>query len=95
MSANPSYNQWLSFLSVNSRLIGVSCCATPGTCAHVPAGVVRHFKNEGDKPVRMIFVYAPGGFEQQFPPKPINNTHGDDVRQRMPETIERLQALRC
>lgn len=45
-------------------------------CACV-SGVVHHFKNEGDKPVRMVFMYAPAGFETYFPKTGTPTTHED------------------
>ncbi len=40
--------------------------ATPGTFANMPVGTPHSFKNESDKPVRMLIVVAPAGLEQMF-----------------------------
>lgn len=37
-----------------------------GSWVHMPRGVSHSFKNQTDKPVRMILTYSPGGFEQWF-----------------------------
>ena len=48
------------------RAGGQRVIATPGTFLHVPRGVVHHFKNEADKPARMVFFFVPAGIETMF-----------------------------
>ncbi|CAN5200570.1 cupin domain-containing protein [soil metagenome] len=38
----------------------------PGSFANVPTGVVHSFKNESDKPARMIISIFPAGLEEMF-----------------------------
>jgi mannose-6-phosphate isomerase-like protein (cupin superfamily) len=38
----------------------------PGTFLLVPPGVEHGFRNEGDVPVRMLNLHAPGGFDQRI-----------------------------
>lgn len=40
--------------------------AKAGSWVHMPRGVEHYFKNNTDKPVRMILTYSPGGFEKWF-----------------------------
>ncbi len=48
--------------TVNGRRV----VATAGTCANMPPGVPHHFRNESDRPARMLILVAPAGFEQMF-----------------------------
>lgn len=48
--------------TVNGRRV----VATAGTCAHMPPGVPHYFRNESDRPARMLILVAPAGFEQMF-----------------------------
>jgi mannose-6-phosphate isomerase-like protein (cupin superfamily) len=45
---------------------GEEAVATPGTFVLVPPGVEHGFRNDGDVPVRMINVHAPGGFDRRI-----------------------------
>ena len=40
--------------------------ATEGTFANMPVGTPHSFRNESDKPARMLIVVAPAGLEQMF-----------------------------
>jgi mannose-6-phosphate isomerase-like protein (cupin superfamily) len=40
--------------------------APPGTFVLVPPGVEHGFRNEGDVPVRMLNIHAPGGFDRRI-----------------------------
>src|SRR5438445_4001046 len=40
--------------------------ATAGTFAHMPVGTPHSFKNESDRPARMLISVAPAGLEQMF-----------------------------
>jgi pyruvate dehydrogenase E2 component (dihydrolipoamide acetyltransferase) len=40
--------------------------ATEGMFAHMPVGTPHSFKNEGDRPARMLISVAPAGLEQMF-----------------------------
>lgn len=41
--------------------------ARPGTVVLVPRGVVHSYRNVGDGPARMLFLYSPPGMEAMFP----------------------------
>lgn len=45
---------------------GERVVATAGTCANMPPGVPHHFRNESDRPARMLILVAPAGLEQMF-----------------------------
>jgi mannose-6-phosphate isomerase-like protein (cupin superfamily) len=40
--------------------------APPGTFVLVPPGVEHGFRNDGDLPVRMFNIHAPGGFDRRI-----------------------------
>jgi mannose-6-phosphate isomerase-like protein (cupin superfamily) len=40
--------------------------APPGTFVLVPPGIRHGFRNDGDTPVRMLNVHAPGGFDRRI-----------------------------
>jgi quercetin dioxygenase-like cupin family protein len=40
--------------------------ATPGTFANMPIGTPHSFKNESDRPARMLISVAPAGLEEMF-----------------------------
>lgn len=40
--------------------------AAPGTFANMPVGTPHSFKNEGERPARMLISVAPAGLEQMF-----------------------------
>ena len=40
--------------------------APPGTFVLVPPGVAHGFRNDGDRPVRMLNIHAPAGFDRRI-----------------------------
>ncbi len=40
--------------------------APPGTFVLIPPGVAHGFRNDGDRPVRMLNVHAPAGFDRRI-----------------------------
>jgi mannose-6-phosphate isomerase-like protein (cupin superfamily) len=44
--------------------------APPGTFVLVPPGIEHGFRNDGDVPVRMFNIHAPGGFDERIGLKP-------------------------
>lgn len=40
--------------------------AAAGTFAHLPVGSLHSFKNESDRPARMLISVAPAGLERMF-----------------------------
>lgn len=68
--------------------------ARPGTCVHVPAGTIHRFKNEGDRPVRLLLIYTPAGFEKYFVEFGVPTTHNNETPPPVtPEMIARWQAI--
>jgi mannose-6-phosphate isomerase-like protein (cupin superfamily) len=45
---------------------GEDIVAGPGTFVLVPPGVRHGFRNDGDVPVRMLNLHAPGGFDRRI-----------------------------
>ena len=45
---------------------GEDVAAPPGTFVLVPPGVRHGFRNDGDVPVRMLNLHAPGGFDRRI-----------------------------
>jgi quercetin dioxygenase-like cupin family protein len=45
---------------------GKPTVAKPGTFANLPIGVPHYFKNETNRPARMLITLAPAGLEQMF-----------------------------
>ena len=45
---------------------GERVVATAGTFANMPVGTPHSFRNEGDRPARMLISVAPAGLEQMF-----------------------------
>jgi mannose-6-phosphate isomerase-like protein (cupin superfamily) len=45
---------------------GEQVAAPPGTFVLIPPGVEHGFRNDGEVPVRMINVHAPGGFDRRI-----------------------------
>jgi mannose-6-phosphate isomerase-like protein (cupin superfamily) len=43
-----------------------SAIATPGTFVLVPPGVQHGFRNDGARPVRMLNIHAPAGFDRRI-----------------------------
>ena len=48
------------------RVNGETIVATAGTFANMPIGSLHSFKNETDRPARMIISVAPAGLEKMF-----------------------------
>jgi quercetin dioxygenase-like cupin family protein len=66
--------------------------ARAGTCVHVPAGTVHHFRNEGDGPARLLLIYTPAGFEKYFVEFGTATTYDDEVPPPVtPEMLARWQ----
>lgn len=51
---------------VTFTVSGERTVAGPGTFANMPVGVPHSFKNESDRPARMLISVAPAGLEQMF-----------------------------
>jgi mannose-6-phosphate isomerase-like protein (cupin superfamily) len=45
---------------------GESVAAPPGTFVLVPPGVEHGFRNDGERPVRMLNLHAPAGFDRRI-----------------------------
>jgi mannose-6-phosphate isomerase-like protein (cupin superfamily) len=43
-----------------------SVAAPPGTFVLVPPGVEHGFRNDGERPVRMLNIHAPAGFDRRI-----------------------------
>lgn len=66
----------------------------PGTVFSIPAGTVENFEPTGDKPLRVLVVYTPGGIDRFF------EEAGEPAPERVippapsgPPDIERLSAI--
>ncbi len=51
---------------VTFTVSGERLVAGPGTFANMPVGTPHSFKNEGDRPARMLISVAPAGLEKMF-----------------------------
>lgn len=51
----------LSFFADGERIV-----ATPGMCLNMPVGSEHAFKNETDRPAKMLISVAPAGFEKML-----------------------------
>ena len=73
---------------------GEQLVATAGMFANVPIGVVHTFRNNTDRPARMIVTIAPAGLEELFLAcgKPVS-PDADSVQPPTPEEIETLMKL--
>lgn len=72
---------------------GERMVAGAGTFANVPIGVPHSFKNESDRPARMLITVAPAGLEQMF--FEVGSPLADGATTSLPPTpaeIERLVA---
>ena len=45
---------------------GEEVVATPGTFVLVPPGLEHGFRNDGTRPVRMLNIHAPAGFDRRI-----------------------------
>jgi quercetin dioxygenase-like cupin family protein len=73
---------------------GERVVATAGTFANMPVGTSHSFKNESDKPARMLISVAPAGLEKMFFEVGVPLTEGATTA--LPPTkdeIERLLAI--
>ena len=73
---------------------GQQTVATAGMFAHLPIGTPHAFRNESQRPARMIITVAPAGLEQMFFEVGVPLAEGDT--QALPPTkqeIERLVAM--
>lgn len=72
---------------------GERVVATAGMFANVPIGVPHAFKNESDRPARMLITVAPAGLERMFfevgQPLPAGATAAPPP---VPDEVERLLA---
>ena len=50
--------------------------ARAGTVLFVPRGTAHHFRNVGDAPARMLFMYSPAGMEGMFAEIGTSGTRG-------------------
>jgi len=55
---------------------GERIVATAGTFANMPIGTPHSFKNESDKPAKMLISIAPAGLEQMFFEIGVSLAHG-------------------
>ena len=62
----------------------------PGTIAFVPRGTVHPWRNAGDIPGRMLFVFTPAGFEGFITDGPARTRL--ELEAREPGTINRMAA---
>jgi mannose-6-phosphate isomerase-like protein (cupin superfamily) len=68
--------------------------ATPGTFANMPVGTPHSFRNESDRPARMIITVAPAGLEQMFFEFGIELEPGTQTAlSPTPEEIQKLLAV--
>src|SRR5439155_1124443 len=66
----------------------------PGTFFHVPPGTEEHFEAAGDKPVRLLVLYTPGGIDGFF--KEIGEPaqrHELPPRSETPPDLEHIAAV--
>ncbi len=79
----------LSFWVAGRKLI-----ATPGSLVIAPPGFTHAFKNEGDKPARVLMLITPAGFEKFFQEMaaPLTGDESPPPEPRPPGSPERLAA---
>jgi quercetin dioxygenase-like cupin family protein len=67
---------------------GKPAVALPGTSAHTPPGAAHGFRNDGDRPARLLIFIAPAGLEEMFfrvgapvtdPSAPIRPVDGEQI----------------
>ena len=66
----------------------------PGTFFHVPPAIEEHFEPAGDKPVRLLVLYTPGGIDGFF--KEIGEPaqrHELPPPSQTPPDLERIAAV--
>jgi quercetin dioxygenase-like cupin family protein len=74
-------------LTVNGERV----VATAGTFANMPVGTAHSFKNESDRPARMLISVAPAGLEQMFFEGGVPLAEG--VTTALPPTKEEIEKL--
>jgi quercetin dioxygenase-like cupin family protein len=66
----------------------------PGSVFHIPAGVVENFEPTGDKPLRVLVIYTPGGMERFFLEYgEVAKSRGLPPPDELPPDLERLTAI--
>lgn len=65
--------------------------ALPGMFANMPAGMPHSFKNESDKPAKMLITVAPAGLEQMF--MEVGVPMADGTTSALPPTQEEIEKL--
>ncbi len=70
---------------------GERVVATAGMFANMPVGTPHSFKNEGDKPARMLISVAPAGLEQMFFEVGVPLAEG--ATSALPPTKEEIEKL--
>ena len=70
---------------------GERLVATPGTFANMPVGTPHSFKNESDRPARMLISVAPAGLEGMFFEFGVPLAEG--VTTASPPTMEEIEKL--
>ena len=66
--------------------------ASAGTFVHMPIGNLHAFKNETDRPAKMLITFAPAGLEGMFFDVGKELADGDMPDEPSPAEIERLLA---
>jgi len=70
---------------------GERLVATAGTFANMPVGTPHSFKNESDKPVKMLLSVTPAGLEQMFFEVGVPLAEGDTTA--LPPTKDEIDRL--
>jgi quercetin dioxygenase-like cupin family protein len=73
--------------TVNGRRV----VATAGTFANMPVGTPHSFKNESNKPAKMLISVAPAGLEQMF--FETGKTLAEGATRALPPTKEEIERL--
>ena len=71
---------------------GKSVTLSSGMSANIPIGVLHAFKNETEKPAKMLITVAPAGLEQMFLAVGVPVTPGQTMAPS-PPTIEDIEKL--
>lgn len=70
---------------------GERVVATAGTFANMPVGTPHSFKNESDRPAKMLISVAPAGLEQMF--FEVGVTLDEGATTALPPTHEEIERL--
>ena len=85
-----------SFLVLDGEITftvnGERVVAAAGTFANMPVGVPHSFRNESDRPARMLITVAPAGLEKMFFEVGVELAAGESGGPPSPAEIERLLA---